>query len=115
MGNKNWIGCDLDGTLAEYTGWKGKGHIGPIIPLMKERVLRWLAQGIEVKIFTARAVDKENIPLIRKWLNENGLPELEITNVKDYLMVQLWDDRCVQVEQNTGKVNSFNTQIIGDH
>lgn len=29
-----WIGVDLDGTLAEYTGWKGVEHIGePITPI----------------------------------------------------------------------------------
>ena len=33
-----WIGVDLDGTLAEYHGWKGSEHIGPPIPLMVERV-----------------------------------------------------------------------------
>jgi hypothetical protein len=29
---------------------------------------------------------------------------LKITNVKDRFMVELWDDRAVQVEHNTGKV-----------
>ncbi len=32
-----------------------------------------------------------------------GLP-LKITNVKDQHMVELWDDRCVQVEKNTGRL-----------
>lgn len=25
---QGWIGVDLDGTLAEYHGWKGAEHIG---------------------------------------------------------------------------------------
>jgi len=54
IGNK-WIGVDLDGTLAFDEGWKGHQHIGPPIPLMLERVKRWLAMDIEVRIFTARA------------------------------------------------------------
>jgi hypothetical protein len=28
---------------------------------------------------------------------------LEVTNVKDLHMVELWDDRCVQVVSNTGE------------
>lgn len=47
-----WIGVDLDGTLAEYTGWHGPGHIGPPIPKMLDRVKNWLAEGVDVRIFT---------------------------------------------------------------
>src|SRR5690349_18780615 len=49
-----WIGVDLDGTLAEYHGWKGVEHIGPPIPEMVARVKQWLAEGRDVRIFTAR-------------------------------------------------------------
>lgn len=34
---RGWIGVDLDGTLAEYHGWKGVDHIGPPVTL---RLLR---------------------------------------------------------------------------
>lgn len=53
-----WIGVDLDGTLAEYSHWKGETHIGRVLP---------------------------------------------ITNIKDYQMIELWDDRAVQVIPNTGQ------------
>ena len=56
-----------------------------------------------VKIVTARAQDPDQaIPPIREWLKKHGLPELEITNAKDMDMIELWDDRCVQVVPNTG-------------
>jgi hypothetical protein len=97
-----WIGVDLDGTLAMYEGWKGPDIIGAPVPAMLERVQRWISQGITVKIFTARAMLPEQIPPIKAWLAANGLPELEITNVKDFGMFELWDDRCVQVIINTG-------------
>ena len=97
-----WIGVDLDGTLAEYHGWKGASHIGEPIEPMKERVLKWVAEGKTVKIFTARACVSTQIPPIGKWLKLHGFPEFEITNIKDYGMVELWDDRCVQVEPNEG-------------
>ena len=97
-----WIGVDLDGTLAHYTGWLGPEHIGePIIPMLA-RVNNWLALGKEVRIFTARASDPSQIPAVKKWLANLGL-DLQVTNVKDFAMIELWDDRCVQVELNTGK------------
>lgn len=99
-----WIGVDLDGTLAEFTEWKGEGHIGKPVPLMLERVNKWLSEGRTVRIFTSRAEDPQQLPYIRKWLIENGLPQLQITNVKDHLMTELYDDKARQVEKNTGIV-----------
>ena len=100
IGNK-WIGVDLDGTLAEWDGWKGHEHIGKPIPLMVERVKRWTEMDIEVRIFTARASIADHVTPVQKWLEDNGLPGLAVTNKKDYKMLQLWDDRCVQVIPNT--------------
>jgi len=99
-----WIGVDLDGTLAHYTGWKGMEHIGVPVPPMLERVRKWVAAGITVKIFTARACVPEQIPFVHEWLEKHGLPCLEVTNVKDFAMIELWDDRCIKVEPNTGRV-----------
>lgn len=101
--SEGWYAVDLDGTLAEYDGWKWTGYIGKPIPLMMERVKRWLDKGIKVKIFTARATDPEEIPYIKKWLSDNGLPELEITNCKDYGTIEIWDDKARRVTINTGE------------
>ncbi len=97
-----WIGVDLDGTLAYYGGWKGADDIGEPIPAMLERVKRWISCGKEVKIFTARASVRSQILPIKLWLERHGLGDLEITNVKDFGMIELWDDRCIQVVTNTG-------------
>lgn len=102
---KPWIGVDLDGTLAYYKkGDYKKEIIGDPIPAMFDRVKIWIKQGKIVKIFTARAYDKKNIPLIKDWLKKVGLPDLEVTNIKDPGMYVLYDDRAVQVQQNTGKL-----------
>ena len=69
---------------------------------MLNRVKAWLEQGVEVRIFTARASVPEYIPFVAQWLEKQGLPALRVTNVKDFAMISLWDDRCVQVETNTG-------------
>lgn len=116
---EGWIGVDLDGTLAHYDGWRGNHHIGKPIPLMVERVKTWLAGGLKVKIFTARAYCKEPDEIvlkpIREWCKEHLGQELPITNVKNFGMIELWDDRCVQVEPNTGKILSKRTDIIPDY
>ena len=98
-----WIGVDLDGTLAVYAGWKGPEHIGEPVPAMLARVHGWLAEGKKVKLFTARAGDPSQHPHLRAWLDSHQLHALEITDRKDYGMVELWDDRCVQVVPNTGE------------
>lgn len=101
--SEGWIGVDLDGTLAEYHGWVSPEHIGPPVPKMLARVKRWIKEGRCVKIFTARCSIPEQVPPVKKWLRKNGLDGLEITNIKDYGMLELWDDRCVQVIPNTGE------------
>lgn len=101
---KGWIGVDLDGTLAYYDDNSSIEKVGTPIPDMLALVKKMINNGIRVKIFTARATDPEQLPIIRKWLETNNLPELEITNIKDYYMIKLYDDRCVQVEKNTGRL-----------
>jgi len=49
-----WIGVDLDGTLAIYTELTPLLKIGEPIPPMVDRVKRWIAEGHEVRIMTAR-------------------------------------------------------------
>lgn len=99
-----WIGVDLDGTLAQYDGWKGEEHIGDPVPLMLQRVRDWISQGRTVKIFTARICrNADNVrAVIETWCEKHIGQKLEVTNVKDYRMIELWDDRAVQVEENTG-------------
>lgn len=113
-----WIAVDLDGTLAHYEGWNG-GSIGKPIPAMAFRVRKWLADGKDVRIFTARAavtglrnqvggVDDQvfataAIIAIQAWTLEHFGKALPVTATKDFGMIELWDDRAIQVECNTGK------------
>lgn len=99
-----WIGVDLDGTLAHYDEWRGLYHIGEPIPRMMARVKQWIAEGRRVKIFTARLCMPGAVPPIKEWLHRHGLKDLEITNIKDFGMIELYDDRCVQVITNTGEL-----------
>lgn len=100
-----WIGVDLDGTIAKYESWKGPEHVGEPIPLMVERVREWLARGIDVRIFTARVSnDPGDVArkAIQRWCELHVGAALPVTCCKDYAMVELWDDRAVQVIPNTG-------------
>jgi hypothetical protein len=109
-----WIGVDLDATLAEYDGWKGVEHIGVPVPAMVDRVRHWIADGREVRIFTARVYCEPTdyarvaevgsaIAAIQKWCEAHIGCVLAITYVKDFGMIELWDDRAVQVVPNTGR------------
>ena len=69
---------------------------------MFRRVLHWLETGREVNSFTARADDPFQSAAFCSCLKENGLPDLEITDRKDFRMVALWDDRAVGVRRNLG-------------
>lgn len=108
MSSVGWIGVDLDGTLAFYDKWRGHMHIGEPIQPMLDRVKGWLANGQRVKIFTARVSGdeqeaKEVRAAVHSWLTTHGLPLLEVTCIKDYAMITLWDDRAVHVIPNTGE------------
>ncbi len=109
-----WIGVDLDGTLAHYAGWVDELHIGaPVLPMVA-RVKEWLSQGREVRIFTARVAEgalnldgtRHDVTHVRaaieEWCETHIGVRLLVTNVKDYGMVELWDDRAVQVVPNLG-------------
>lgn len=117
MSVSGWIGVDLDGTLAHYEGWAG-GLIGRPIPLMVDRVKAWLAQGVDVRIFTARVAGQphpnpsEDSPClidqarrqIQDWCEEHIGVRLPVVCTKDFAMIELWDDRAVSVKANTGLV-----------
>ncbi len=134
-----WIAVDFDATLVKYDGWNGPLDFGePIMPMI-ERVKAWLAQGLEVRIFTARVAIPEVTPeylrsvaeqarahgqpetfdpvehvrmwtaavteiraAIEAWCLEHIGQALAITNVKDFGMIELWDDRAVRVRANEG-------------
>lgn len=110
--DEDWIGVDLDGTLALYTGWHGLNHIGEPIPIMVKRVKQWLAEGKNVRIMTARVARSPSRPAeedveitraaVKAWCLKHIGAELEVTNQKDFSMLELWDDRAVQVIPNTG-------------
>lgn len=104
---REWVGFDLDGTLAVYDGWQGPNHIGKPIPEMVRLLKLYLAAGFIVKIFTARAVEKSTIPHVQEWCEKHIGVKLPVTNVKDFDMLLLYDDRCMSVQKNTGNILGY--------
>jgi len=98
-----WIGVDLDGTLAHYEHGKSMKHIGAPVTAMAIRVRTWLAEGRQIRIFTARASVPSLVKPVEDWCLAHFGVRLPVTNVKDFGMIELWDDRCIQVHVNTGR------------
>lgn len=101
---RSWLGVDLDGTLADYSGWSDE--IGEPIPKMIQRVKNWIDEGKEVRILTARGSQEpgkyEQLVKVYEWVKEHIGTPLEVTHKKDPLMKKLYDDRVQRVEANTG-------------
>lgn len=107
-GASGWIGCDLDGTLADS---RNAGEIGEPIPAMVERIKKHLEDGDEVRIVTARVAppiehtkEMQVRSEIGDWCRRHLGQVLPITCRKDYGMILLYDDRAVQVLTDTGIV-----------
>lgn len=125
-----WIGVDMDGTLARYEDKALPWNVfGPPITRMQQRVKAWVADKKRVMIVTARVFpyihgigDHRSLSVqqrclvtgqmftigmmrqvIRDYTEEHIGVALDATCAKDYRMLQLWDDRAIQVIPNTGK------------
>jgi hypothetical protein len=112
-----WIGVDLDGTLAYYeVGKFDIARIGPPIPDMVERVKAWRAGGATVKIFTARIAVRDPFDFdmiheqIQRWCLQHIGEVLEVTCTKDMHCIEIYDDRAVSVEMNTGRLLTPSTR-----
>lgn len=108
-----WIGFDLDGTLAEYTTFKGPLEIGKPVERMCALMKSLKEQGKTVKILTARVGNRglmlpDGVTLddvreaINKWCDNALGFRPEITCSKDWKLESLYDDRAIQVEKNVG-------------
>lgn len=121
-----WIGVDFDETLRRYDD-------SPIAPMV-DRVKRWLADGLDVRIVTARMYEPQHHEFDfpqdftdacvenSRWRTANGGPTIEhqrelvqrwcekhvgrrlpVRYGKGPGMIELWDDKAVAVEPNTGR------------
>lgn len=102
MSQSSHILVDLDGTLAKY--YPGETNIGPPILPMLTRVKTWITQGLDVRIFTARASVPELVPEVEEWCLLHLGKKIPVTNSKDFGTMEIWDDRAIRVKFNTGEI-----------
>jgi hypothetical protein len=126
QGPQGWIAVDWDGTAVEYHGWTKWNEFGRDIPAMTERIKGWLAEGKDVRIFTARMPlpqdemveqtcyktgEKFNGVMMKKAIADHCEAiyghRLRVQCYKDLHTIEIWDDRAVGVVANTG-------QTLGD-
>jgi hypothetical protein len=101
---------DLDGTLAFFDGWKGPTEIGAPVPVMVQKVKRWITEGDEVVIFTARInpdghfTKPEECSAAKKaveaWCVKFIGQHLKVTGEKGGDVI--YDDRAERIQPNTG-------------
>jgi hypothetical protein len=113
---EGWVGFDLDGTVAEYTEFKGWQHIGNPISAMVNLIKKLRAVGIQCKIFTARcsaesrAVDgltfEQVEKVIQDWTEQYIGERLPVTSEKGCSMICFFDDSAVQVNKNMGTLTA---------
>jgi hypothetical protein len=123
QGPKGWIGVDMDGTLFTYTEWTAWDSFGEPIPLMADRVKRWvIEERKDVRIFTARMPlpheqeieqtcyktgQKFTGVMMKKAIADHCEKHLgfrlRAQCYKDLHCIEIWDDRAVGVVANTGQ------------
>ena len=65
------VAVDFDGTISEYSGWKGPGNFGPPIKGCREALNRIRLKGYTIIINTTRGVD---IYEVKEYLDEHDIP-----------------------------------------
>lgn len=107
------LAVDLDGTLAEYDGWKGEKHIGE----PRRGARRWMQAarkiGARIIVFTTRG----NTEIVREWLESNDIPFDYINENPDQpegssdkvIADVYWDDRAVSAN---GPLHASGTEVL---
>lgn len=107
---RQWIGVDLDGTIAHFDHVKWHNEInlvGEPIHNMINMIRTLVKADVRVKIFTARASRACALPAIEKWVRKHVGYALEITNVKDFDCVAIFDDIATGVRFNSGQLDKY--------
>lgn len=106
-----WVGVDFDGTLSRLSD-------GQPVPSMVRRVRALRAQGVDVRICTARVNPQYgnahvsfHAGHVRRWCREHVGEELPVVAAKDYDMVLLYDDRAIAVRTDTGELRGWLDEV----
>lgn len=107
MGNVRTIAVDVDGTLAQYDGWKGAEVIGDPIASVVDQVKKEKENGTRIIIHTTRtnsAINKTHtteqlVAIVRGWLDKHSIPFDEVWSGTGKPIAHIYlDDRSVNVK-----------------
>ena len=101
-----WIGFDFDGTLVGPPS-NGRTH-GDDYPIMVNLLKLFIDNGIQVKIFSARAGNPHSRQIVQNWLTSRGL-NIPITDTKDFNLALIIDDLAIPVSR--GEITSPISQV----
>jgi hypothetical protein len=102
-GKDGYIAFDFSGTLAKHKDQTtDKFQPGEPVPDMIKIAKAFLDKGYKVKILTVHGGKPDDVKTIQAWSQKNIGQKLEVTNVKQHGLIQLWDDRAIRVERNKG-------------
>ena len=96
---------DLDGTILEYSGWKGPAHFGKPLPGIVQELSKLKQAGWAIVIWTCRATDHA----LRSHLEKHGIPydyinkhpwQPEGSSHKMFANIYI-DDRALRVNGNS--------------
>lgn len=100
-----WIGIDFDRTIAHRQSGQDIYDLGEPVQPMLQFVKSLLAEGYDVRIFTARhASNPQTLPLVEAWCEKHIGRKIPITSVKDNQCEAIFDDKAFRVQQNTGVI-----------
>lgn len=91
-----WVGFDFDGTLVGPPSG-GKSY-GDDYPAMLSLLKLLIEHNIQVKIFTARAAYPQSAAIVQDWITSRGLPNLPITDKKDFNLALIIDNYAISVK-----------------
>lgn len=115
------VAVDLDGTLAQYDGWKGVDHIGDPIPGAVDFTKR-LAEFADVLIYTCRCSQEvcrgEALHFLQRrvedWLNKHGFAYHHVyTGQGKPVAAAYIDDRAIYCNPQVHSA-SFEYDIVAD-
>lgn len=121
QGPQGWIAVDWDGTVVTYHGWTKWNEFGEPIKPMVDRIKQWLAEGQDVRIFTARVglphedtkqetcfkTGEKFTSVMMKHAIASHCEKiigqrLRVQCYKDLHTIEIWDDRAIGVVANLG-------------
>jgi len=107
------IAVDFDGTLLDQNNIPAGGRMGPPTQGALAWINRWVAEGHQIVIFTARAVNKPEVyQAVEDWLRHFQVPYHGITNIKQPYFAAMIDNQAIEFQGDWGRTALHLTRLL---